>query len=1336
MTSIHASLGALGPIHRDALTVLALSSQQTIARSPWQENASSAGILGENGRSLSGAPFKRIVEELETSGAVRAESPGVYRIDPEWMPLVLEDAAHRRRLEPIATGLARPQRHYPYTHGPSLGPAGDMRRALAGSDDKAVTLAHAACAYAGRWQEDQSVFAALGSAPPRRWLERLGTHRDEYLRHALHLGFTMAMRLGRDVLAVGIASDNPEIRARAGTVLALEGRAEEGEAALRSGESTTSWERGALAFAALTRGSWPEARDLFAKAAVGARGQRVEPPSYLALFSLLVAISDDDPTHLGDFHRWVGKAGRLFGEWPLAKSALEALVAFRTTGRAHPVDGWARGTWIDETVAALVARWLDLPRDPKVLLRWRARAQTEGFTWLADLLEDVTSNGQRPGSLVTLYKSRPAWEMALDALVKTALAEAESPSGTPVVKEGAVFWNVSLSSWGSARVVPYLVSPRARAGKGLSLRRLLTDSSLPLDTHDRRIASTLASVDAYSDLPLTVLETLAGHPRLRDEQGAPIEVVLRETRIVAEPATGGARIRLLPSHFDESGVAVEREGQRLVVTRRTALVARLAGVIGEGLFVPKSGRERMGEVLGRLSASFPVDAAEGLTTRQAEADARVRVQLFRVGAGLRARLRVVPGGTGVALRPGQAPAEIVVPGAGGLCRVRRDLALEKRGLDALLERCPILASLPRDGEDHVATELDACLELLLELGAADCVVEWPEGQALRAPIVRDARDVRVRLAGTSWLEIQGHVQIDPERVIAMKDLIASASRGQGRFVPIGPNEYLALTEDVRAKLEALGRVQELGTKGRVPLALMPAVEGWVEGLDVTWSAELTRRRDALEVAERLTPKVPRGLEAELRDYQRDGFTFLARRASSGLGACLADDMGLGKTVQALALLLHRAKEGPALIVAPTSVCRNWEEEAARFAPTLRLHRLAGGAREQVIGAAGKGDVVVTSYGLLVAEGERLSGKRWSTVVFDEAHALKNATTRRWAAARAVCADAIVALTGTPVENHIAELHALFDVIIPGMLGPRAAFERVFAAPLAAGSRDAVNALRQIVRPLVLRRTKAQVLTELPEKTELTRVISPTAEHRAFYEAVRLRAIERLAAANGAPGGQARIQILAEITRLRRAAIDPRLVGGETAPEGAKLDALVHLVTELRAEGHRALVFSQFLEVLDLARERLEAISVTCRRLDGTMSADARAAEVNAFQAGQGDVFLLSLKAGGVGMNLTGADFVIHLDPWWNPAVEDQATDRAHRIGQTRPVTIVRLVTEGTIEEKVLAMHGAKRKLYEDVVGAADGTGRLDVNALADLLGADTHTPAPRRGRAAQERAPS
>jgi SNF2 family DNA or RNA helicase len=239
------------------------------------------------------------------------------------------------------------------------------------------------------------------------------------------------------------------------------------------------------------------------------------------------------------------------------------------------------------------------------------------------------------------------------------------------------------------------------------------------------------------------------------------------------------------------------------------------------------------------------------------------------------------------------------------------------------------------------------------------------------------------------------------------------------------------------------------------------------------------------------------------------------------------------------------------------------------------------------------------------------------------------------------------------------------------------------------------------------------------------VVPASPEHLAFYEAVRRRAVEKMEAANragGARAGQARIEMLAEITRLRRAAIDPRLVGGEEAPAGAKIDALGELVSGLRAEGRRALVVSQFLEVLDLARAKLEEHGLECLRFDGTMNERTRADAVAAFQSGRGDAFLVSLKAGGVGMNLTAADVVILLDPWWNPAVEDQAADRAHRIGQHRPVTVARIVTEKTIEEKVLALHAKKRKLYEDVVADADGGGTIDVDTIGALLVSPARAP--------------
>ena len=1325
----------LGELQRDVLVVLALADRPS-SRTHWQQQVRAAGIKDSKGNALTGEGFKQIVLELRREGGISEPYPGNYTIDWVWMSRVLEDAERRGRLQAIAAGLA--SEHYVWNRSgaygaASLSPTPDLRRALGeGNADAMARVLSRFPQIGARGHENVELIGALGLFPPLRWIERLTEpHRASYLRSACHLAFTTATRLGDDVLTAALGHAEPEIRARAATVLALRGSPDVAERLSSHGEPTSAWETGALGFVALTAGRWDDARACFAAASKGARGQYVPPPSYLAVFALL-ALGGGADIDGAVLRACFDKAKPKIANWPRARSALSSLVGFLSTGRAEPIDEWSRAeSWIDPLIASLVESWTGASSKAISLTHVRTHADAAGYAWLAERAGEEQAGHKGERSLHALRgKRRAPWELGLDALLATSRTEPVVPSArAPGAASGEIHWSLAIVPWGGLRATARLVTERSRSGKSLSVERLRTDDDLPLETRDRAIVEALVSSKERRDpdLPLRHLALFVGHPRVRDENGEPIRVLEREATLHAVSTKHGSRLTLSPAAFDISGAAITEEDGALVLVRRTPLAARLLEVLGpEGLLVPEEGLARMREVLGALSASLPVSAPETLATEAVPGDPGVRVQLFRAGAGLRARVRVVPGGSsGAAFRPGRAPDEIVVSGASGLCRVRRDLARERESEEALLERCPMLASLPLDGDDRTVRDLDACLELLLELRSSGALVDWPEGQALRAPTLRHARDVRVRVGGgATWLDLKGEVQLEEDRVIAMTDLLAAASKATGRFVPIGEDEYIALTEDVRAKLDALARVQQLGTKGRLSAALLPAMDGWLEGLDVTWSADLQRRREALSTAiAQKAPPVPRALQAELRDYQRDGFTFLVRHAEAGTGACLADDMGLGKTVQALALLLHRKARGPALVVAPMSVCRNWEAEIARFAPTLRIRRLAEGDREETVLNAKAGDVVIASYGLLVTEEETLAKRRWSTLVFDEAHALKNAATRRWAAARAVPADAVVALTGTPVENHIGELHAVFDVIVPGLLGPRAAFDRAFGAALAEGRRDAVGTLRQIVRPLVLRRTKAQVLEELPPKTEMTRVVAPTPEHRAFYEAVRRRAVERVEAAahkpggGGAQAGQAHIQILAEITRLRRAAIDPRLVGGSEAPPGAKLDALAELILELREEGHRALVFSQFLEVLDLAKAKLEALSVECRRLDGTMSQAARAAEVDAFQSGRGDVFLLSLKAGGVGMNLTGADFVVHLDPWWNPAVEDQASDRAHRIGQTRAVTVVRLVTEGTIEEKVLELHGKKRKLYEDVIGAADGTGPLDVDALAELLAA-------------------
>jgi len=452
-----------------------------------------------------------------------------------------------------------------------------------------------------------------------------------------------------------------------------------------------------------------------------------------------------------------------------------------------------------------------------------------------------------------------------------------------------------------------------------------------------------------------------------------------------------------------------------------------------------------------------------------------------------------------------------------------------------------------------------------------------------------------------------------------------------------------------------------------------------------------------------TGVLPAGL-AELRPYQLVGYRWLAQLADWGAGACLADDMGLGKTVQTLALLLHRAAGGPALVVAPTSVCATWQREAARFAPELTIHHvadLARDARGEHVAALGPGDVLVAGYALLQRSREALTAVDWHTAVLDEAHAIKNAAAGRAQAARALRATARVALTGTPVENRLADLHSLFAFLQPGLLGSAEHFARHFAIPIERdGDEAARTRLRRLLRPFLLRRDKTAVCAELPPRSELRIDVEPDAEERACYEALRREAEQRVAEAGGEQAD--RMTILAQLTRLRRACCHPRLVLPEAddAP-AAKQRAFLELFDELRAGGHRCLVFSQFVDHLQLVRALLDERGVAYQYLDGATPERQRRARVAAFQAGEGAAFLISLKAGGTGLTLTGADYVIHLDPWWNPAVEDQASDRAHRIGQDKPVTIYRLVVPDSIEDGILALHERKRGLAADLL---DGTG--------------------------------
>ncbi len=469
----------------------------------------------------------------------------------------------------------------------------------------------------------------------------------------------------------------------------------------------------------------------------------------------------------------------------------------------------------------------------------------------------------------------------------------------------------------------------------------------------------------------------------------------------------------------------------------------------------------------------------------------------------------------------------------------------------------------------------------------------------------------------------------------------------------------------------------------------------LEGLPVAASEEVSRRFS--ERGE--TEPCPEPLGSMLRPYQTRGFKWLQSLYRLGMGGVLADDMGLGKTVQIIALLLYalqREEERlPSIIVAPTSLVYNWQAEIARFAPSMRVLVAEGGqlAREQQLGrvARGEADVYLTSYPLLRRDIELARDIPFRFAVLDEAQYIKNATSVGAGAARQLQARARFALTGTPMENHPGELWSIVDFALPGYLGGFTRFMRRF------GAGEESEVLRRRIRPFLLRRLKRDVLSELPEKQEETMIAEMTPEQRRVYMA----ALSRLRPEEIALSGGGRFRILAALTELRECCCHPALLLPDYPGMSGKLEMLMDLLPGALESGHRALIFSQFTRMLRIIERRLTASGIACFYLDGETPARERSELAERFNEGEREVFLISLKAGGAGLNLTGVDLVIHYDPWWNPAAEDQATDRAHRIGQTRGVTVLRLLTRGTIEEQVAKLGERKRALFERTVEAGE-----------------------------------
>jgi superfamily II DNA or RNA helicase len=1026
---------------------------------------------------------------------------------------------------------------------------------------------------------------------------------------------------------------------------------------------------------------------------------------------------------------------------------------------------WLMRAWLKDDAAAQTLT--DHNRDGAIALL--NTLKTSGMRRLHEQLEDalnvLQANPVRRNFFIAGVQE--SWEASLDALLAIGGSGALADAGD---QDSRILWLIWLTAAGAVHDIMPFEQKRGVRGwnkaQPVSLRKLSTSTRLP--PHDTRVIERLRKESGRTshELQLELHEAvmaLVGHPAVAFADQADVMVALEAAppRLevveeaanpprVANPGSGKhLRLSLHPpmrapyirpgaSAADKreaealAGITILRDGaQRARVVRYTAEQRRAAVLLGSGLKVPAEATARLQPVLQSLAAHFEVhmDApGDDADATEVTAESALRAELKPVDAGLHVRLVVAPlGPDGPRCVPGRGRARLMASVNGQTLRAVRDLPAELEHVEQVLQDCPLLQSgQDGDAEFEVPDAQDA-LSVLEALSKLECVqaLDWPAGRQISVTPV-DLGHLRLQVrTDRDWFALAGGVHVDEVRVIQVQQLLQWNASARGRFVPLGDGRYLALTQELRARIAEMATVVDVRSgEASVPAVAAAWLHASLQGTEWQSDDGLQDRLDRLAAARTLQPSLPAALRAELRPYQVDGYQWAMRLAASGWGACLADDMGLGKTLQALAVLIARATDsagGPALVVAPTSLMGNWLSEARRFAPTLRFlaygEAMPGGVdRDALLRDAAAGDVVLVSYSLLHFNAEAFAARSWHTLILDEAQALKNAAAKRTQAAQTLQADFRLALSGTPIENRLAELWSIMQICNPGLLGTLARFNERFAVPIERDrDRDAQRTLKRLTAPFVLRRTKAQVLDDLPARTELTLRVQPGDDERAHYEALRREAVDAAQAGLAEGGGKAQINVLAQLTRLRRAACDPRLVSPAVTMSGAKVQAFADLAEELAANGHKALVFSQFVDFLQLLRQPLDAAGIAYQYLDGSTPAVERTRRVAAFQAGEGTLFLISLKAGGFGLNLTVADYVVIADPWWNPAAEDQASGRAHRIGQLRPVTVYRLVNAGTLEERIVELHQHKRALAEGVIDGAESGAPLDARTLVELM---------------------
>lgn len=957
------------------------------------------------------------------------------------------------------------------------------------------------------------------------------------------------------------------------------------------------------------------------------------------------------------------------------------------------------------------------------------RYDNEKFKPLSDKEHKLAEKAYFENHLLTSIYVKQQWEYVLESLSANKMEQIKDAEQSERL---AYFMQSINDDVCEVRQQQILKSGAWSAGKAIGYANFMALDKENMQPEDIRIRDRERYGNKESNYYVklaNVLPEMTSHSRLYVGKWAPYSLV-----------TVSEEMPYLVIERSETDFSIKSNVPEGQVDKEYLIVSRGASSINYLRMTPEL-RPYFSQLLDL--GKFPLDAEESLSRFLESLRGKVEVHSSLIRGG--STLDTVKGTSNITLqmRPQGKDAYIVsifcrpltdgraqcVPGEGSsvifdisgptrVC-VERDLEQERNNYYNIVNG--VEGTLPPEKTFQLdAFGLLPILEFIREQGE-NCpyIVEWPEGHKLRLNNRSTASQWNASLKKNKngWFEMEGTVQLDDKTKISVAELLDLIGQSKNRFIRLSEGEYIALSERLHRQLLGLDAIASR-QRGRLQMSAFSAAlldTSMIDGeLHLDVDPELLEVRKKILDSSEFKPEIPTTLNATLRGYQVEGYQWIARLNSWGAGALLADDMGLGKTVQTISYLLYKASEGPALVIAPASVAPNWKSEIQKFAPSLNVSILNFiNNRSTFISEAKAGDVIICTYGLLLSVKTEITQKEWTTAVLDEAHVIKNRGAKTSGVAMQLKTKYRIMLTGTPVQNHLGELWNLFQFVNPGLLGSYEDFSHRFIGPIeVAKDKEKQEQLDHIVHPFMLRRTKEKVLDELPEKTEIYQTVDLSSEEMAVYEIIRERAQHMLEAENSE---KVSINALAEITRLRQASCAAQLVEKNWKGKSSKIEALIEALEPIVESGDAALVFSQFTSFLAIVQKELEKAGIPYLYIDGTISVKERQKLVEQFQNGECPVFVISLKAGGLGLNLTRANYVFHLDPWWNPAIEQQATDRAHRMGQHNAVTVYHFLSSGTIEEKIKRLHEQKRDLAENILEGTDMSGKITGKDLLEMI---------------------